>query len=109
MAEDLDALYTQTINEQREYLAKLQQGFNEHCDAITAESEARLAKNPETDMESRQQIFEDQKRKLDAAISHLRNEIDTSGRETRKKLEEINNRREEEKIHDLEKMMDQVG
>lgn len=105
MAEDLDALYNQTIENQRAYLAKLQDAFNQHCDQITTESEARLKNIPVTDLEARQQVEQEHKKKLDEALSQLRNEIERSSRDTRTKLEEINNQREESKLDELEQLI----
>lgn len=105
MAGDLDLKYQEIIDKQRDYLTKLQEAFNQHCDDITAEAEKLLQNIPEKDEAGRQRIYEEQKKKLDEALSQLRNEIDRSSKETRKKLEEINNQREESKLSELEKLI----
>lgn len=106
MAGDLDLKYQETIDKQRDYLAKLQAAFNQHCDEITAEAEKKLEGVPETEAQARQQVYETQKKKLDEALAQLRNEIDRSSRETRKKLEEINNQREKNKLSELEQLIE---
>lgn len=109
MAGDLDSKYQETIDKQRDYLSKLQEAFNQHCDQITAEAETQLKAIPEapSNTEARQQVYEAQKKKLDEALSQLRGEIDRSSRETRKKLEEINQQREESKLEELEQLIQQ--
>lgn len=109
MAGDLDIKYKETIDKQRDYLSKLQEAFNEHCDQITTEAEAQLEGIPEMNTETRQQIYETQKAKLNEALAQLRGEIDRSSRETRKKLEEINNQREESKLEELENLIQKTG
>ena len=109
MPEDLSALYQKTINQQRDYLARLQEAFNQHCDEITTEAETKLKGLPAGDNEARKQVHEEQKKKLDEALNHLRAEIDKSSRETRKELEKINCEREESRLQELEQLMQQTG
>lgn len=106
MAGDLNSKYQDTIDTQRNYLSKLQEAFNEHCDQITADAESQLKEVQNN--EARQQIHEAQKKKLDEALSQLRGEIDRSSRETRKKLEEINNQREKNKLDELEQLLQDI-
>jgi len=101
----LDEQYLQTINEQKNYLTSLQEAFNRHCDEITAETQNLLAIIPETDTESRDRIIEEQKNKLSEALAQLKTEIEKSSNTSRIKLEEINLRREEIKLKEMEKLM----
>lgn len=104
----LDEQYNQIINDQRDYLAKLQEAFNKRCDEITKQAEAKLAQIPENDTENRKKIFAEQKKQLDEALKQLKQEIEASGTKTRKKLEEIHTKREESKLAELEKMMSEA-
>jgi len=101
----LDEEYNQAINNQRDYLARLQDAFNKHCDEITTNAQNKLKTIPETNPETRQQVFEEQKKLLDEALAQLKTEIDTSTGKTRKKLEDIHTQREAEKIKQLENLM----
>ena len=101
----LDEQYLQAANEQRNYLLKLQEAFNQHCDQITAETQTKLAAIPETDVESRQKLMEDQKKKLADALTELGKAIDASSGANRKKLEEIHTAREAIKLQELEQTM----
>lgn len=109
MPEDLNTLYQQTIDKQRNYLLKLQSAFNEHCDQITVDAEKKLNTVPMEAKEQRDVVMKEQKMKLDQALSQLRREIESSSLATRKKLEEINNQREQEKLKELENMINQVS
>jgi len=100
-----DDLYTQTINAQRDYLTKLQDAFNKRCDEIGAAAEAKLKTVPETDAEGKKKIFDEQKHLLDQALTELKNEVNRSGHETRKKLEELSAKRDEGILSNLENDM----
>ncbi|HLG26024.1 MAG TPA: hypothetical protein VI588_04565 [Candidatus Gracilibacteria bacterium] len=104
----LDELYTQTISEHRDYLAKLQSAFNQHCDEITKIAKDKMKAVPETEVETRKKIFGEQKKELDEALANLKTEIDSSNAKTRKKLEEIHTQREAIKLKELEDMMNKV-
>jgi|WetSurMetagenome_2_1015567.scaffolds.fasta_scaffold39648_1 hypothetical protein len=101
----LDEQYLQTVNDQRNYLQRLQEAFNLHCDQITAETEGKLTPIPETDTDSRGKIIDEQKKKLSEALAQLKTEIENSSNATRKKLEEINTQREALKLKEIEDMM----
>lgn len=101
----LDDLYNKTVNDQRDYLVKLQTAFNSHCEGITAEAQKKLSTIPETDTQTRKQVFEEQKKQLDEALGSLKKEIDASSMAVRKKLEEIHRQREEAKLTEIEQIM----
>jgi len=101
----LDDLYNKTVNDQRDYLVKLQEAFNQHCDQITAEAQKKLTVIPETDLQTRKNVFDEQKKLLDEALIQLKKEIDSSHTQVRKKLEEIHGQRELETISELEQIM----
>lgn len=104
----LDEQYNQSINQQRDYLSKLQDAFNKRCDEITKYAEATLAQTPETDNENRKKIYEAQKKQLDEALLQLKQEIEISSNKTRRKLEEIHTQREAAKLRELEKMISEI-
>lgn len=109
MAEQQGDEYQATIDHQRNYLLQLQEAFNKHCDAITAESEQQLQKLPLEDNETRQQILAIQKQKLQSALAELRQEISASTAKTRQKLESIIAKREEKELQELEAMLNEVA
>ena len=100
-----DELYIQTINEQRDYLAKLQAAFNQQCDQIALQANEKLKAIPETDTAARKAVFDEQKKLLDTALSQLKTEIAHSGTANRHKLEEIHTQREVAVIANLETEM----
>jgi hypothetical protein len=97
-----EELYTQTIQAQRDYLVKLQDAFNKRCDEVAAMTNEKLKTVPETDVEGRKKIFEEQKQLLDQALTQLKNEVNHSGMETRKKLEDLYTQREVTVLNNLE-------
>jgi len=101
----LDEQYLQAVNEQRNYLAQLQEAFKKHCDEINAEALQKLSALPETNLPSRQAAFEEQKNKLGEALNQLKLEMDRSMTGSRKKLEDIHTLREAEQLTKLEKLM----
>ncbi len=100
---NLDDTYTQTVNEQRNYLLSLQTAFNQHCEEITAQAQEKLNKTPETDIEGRKKIADEQKKLLEDAIVQLKKEINGSSSKNRVRLEEIFSQIENAKLADLEK------
>lgn len=100
-----DDQYTQTIKAQRDYLVKLQDAFNKRCDDIAVATNLKLKAVPETDTEGRKKIFDEQKQQLDEALNQLKKEVNRSGGETRKKLEELYTQREAGVISNLENDM----
>jgi hypothetical protein len=100
-----DEQYLQAVNEYRNYLQKLQEAFNQHCDQITAETQSGLAIIPAIDVESRQKLMEEQKKKLGEALAQLGMEIGISSSKNRRELEEIHTVREAVKLQELEQIM----
>ena len=100
-----DELYTQTIQTQRNYLVKLQDDFNKRCDEIAVSTNEKLKTVPETDVEGRKKIFDEQKQLLNQALNELKNAINVSSGEVRRKLEEIYAQREITVIASLENDM----
>jgi len=101
----LDEQYLQAVNTQRHYLTQLQNAFKQHCEEINAATLQKLLSLPETDHVSRQATIAEQKKKLEEALNQLKLEMDRSMTITRKKLEEIYIKREEEQIIKLEKLI----
>ncbi len=97
-----DDLYNQTIKAQRDYLVKLQEAFNKRCDDVAVATNLKLKAMPEADVEARKKIFDEQKQQLDEALNQLKKEVNRSGAETRKKLEEIYTQRESVVFANLE-------
>lgn len=100
-----DELYIQTIETQRDYLVKLQDAFNKRCDEIAVSTNEKLKTVPETETEGRKKIFDEQKQLLDQALNELKNAINISSGEVRRKLEEIYTQREVNVINSLENDM----
>ena len=103
-----EELYRQTINIQKEYLAKLQTAFNNRCDEIAVTIRKKLDQTPETDVDGRKKIAEEQKKLLDDALAQLKNEITRSGNELRHKLEEIQAQSEAIVLKKLEEQMTRI-
>ena len=103
-----DKLYLETINQQRDYLAKLQEAFNKHCDEITSQANEKLDAIPDADKEGKAKVLAEQKQQLDQALVQFKSEVTHSMGVTRKKLEEIQSQRENNLISDLEEKMKQL-
>lgn len=105
----LDELYELTVSRHRDYLVRLQTAFNNHCDEIALKTEAQLKNVPENDSESRKEIYAAQKKELDEALTGLKKEISSTLQKMRKKLEEINQQKENMKINELESMLQNLS
>ncbi len=101
----LDELYKQTVQVQRDYLVKLQDAFNKRCDDITVQTNEKLKTVPESDTEGRKKIFDEQRLNLEQALNELKNAVNHSSADTRRKLEEIYAQREVSVISNLENDM----
>ncbi len=102
---NLNDQYNQIVEQQRDYLNKVQAAFDQRCDEITQIAQEKLAKIPEENRAERQKVFEEQKKQLNEALTQLRTAIDHSGTQTRIHLENMHTKREEEKIKELEEMI----
>lgn len=98
----LDEQYKLVIQEQQQYLIKLQEAFNKRCDEITAEAKAKLVTVPEEDKEGREQIVAEQKQQLEKAREEFKIEVNKSMSDARKKLEEIASKKENSVLDELE-------
>lgn len=98
----LDDLYQKTIDDQRAYLLKLQDEFNKKCDDIRKIAQDKLAKVPNSDREGKEKALLEQKAALEEALRWLKEEVNTSTRRTMVKLEEIQRKREEKILGELE-------
>lgn len=101
----LEELYQQTIDNQRNYLLKLQEEFNKKCDELKKRAEEKMAICPEDDKEAKQTVLMEQKKGLEEALRWLKTEVNQSTRQTMKKLEEIQKQREQKVLEDLEKQI----
>ncbi len=101
----LDEQFLQTINQQRDYLAKLQETFDKQCDEITAKAKVKLATIPAENVEDKNKIVQEQKIELDQALETFKNEVTHSNSVTRKKLEDIHSQREAAVLLQLEEEM----
>jgi ABC-type Mn2+/Zn2+ transport system ATPase subunit len=106
--QSLEEEYTVTINAQRDYLHKLQDAFNAQCDQIEEKTKVKLKDIPASDKETKQVVYVEQKKELDEALAKLKKDINASARDTRKKLEEINTKREAREIKELEEMIQNI-
>jgi argininosuccinate lyase len=99
----LDEQYNQAAEDQKNYLLQIQTAFNQHCSEITELAKVKLSQIPESDMENRNKVTEEQKQKLSEALQQLKTEINTRSTNTRIKLEQIHSQREAIKLQELEK------
>jgi len=101
----IDEQYKQVIQAQREYLLQIQNAFNKRCDEVAAMTNEKLKVVPETDLDGRKKIFDEQKKNLDEALNQLKNEVNRSSTEVRKKLEDLYTQRDVGIIANLENDM----
>lgn len=101
----LDEQYQKTIDDQRAHLMKLQADFNKVCDDAKAQAEEKLKTVPKEDKEGRETVLKEQKGVLEEALRNLKIAVDTSTRETMRKLEIIMTEKEKAILADLEKQM----
>ncbi|MBN2095888.1 hypothetical protein JW752_00620 [Candidatus Peregrinibacteria bacterium] len=97
----LSKLYQDTIDYHRDYLNRLHEAFNQHCEAIGAKAKDQLSKIDESDEEKRKEILVTEQKDLDEALTQLKTAINQNNADARKKLEEIQNKIEESAM-DLE-------
>lgn len=106
MAElSLDELYQKTIDEQRNHLFGLQDQFNKKCDDIRKIAQDKLTKVPDENREGKEAVLMEQKAALEEGLRWLKEEVNTSTRQTMKKLEEIQTQREQKILAELEQQM----
>ncbi|MBU1018045.1 hypothetical protein KKA33_03380 [Patescibacteria group bacterium] len=97
----LSKFYQDTIDYHRDYLNRLHEAFNKHCEAIGAKAKEQLGQIDESDEEKRKEILTAEQKELDEALNQLKTAINQNNAEARKKLEEIQNKIEESAM-DLE-------
>lgn len=99
---NLDEIYQKTIDDQRTHLLALQEQFNKKCDEIRDRAKENLGKIPEANREEREAVLQQQKAELEEVLRWLKTEVHESTRKTMKKLEEIQTRREEKILGEIE-------
>lgn len=104
----LDEQYQKTIDDQRAYLAKLQEDFNKTAAAAKEAAEKKLKENPNLDDAGKEAILKEQKEVLDTALSALKAEVAHSTRQTMKILEGILTQKEQAVIADLEQQLQKL-
>ena len=97
----LTSLYQQTIKAHQEYLKKLQEAFDNRCEEIRTETHSKIDDIPEMDKKARETVLKEEKELLDRTLEELKYAVSRSSSEAREKLEQIENRREEQSV-DLE-------
>lgn len=93
--EELSQKEDSITNEYQDFLDKVRAAFNVECERIKDEATKQFNDVPEEDEDGRRRILEDQKAKLDKALSELKQLLAKRGAEVRKQLEEIANLREQ--------------
>jgi len=96
---DLMEQYNQVVDSHRVYLNQLQAAFDKECERIGNESKKKLETVPEEDVETRKQILMEQQQKLDKALADLKHVATQKSNEVRKKLEEIQNLRDQQTLN----------
>lgn len=99
----LDEQYQKTIDDQRAYLLKLQDSFNEACDNAKAKAQERLKTLPAEDKEAREEVLQSQKGELEEALHTLKSEVGHSTRATMKSLEAVVREKEKQVLGELER------
>ena len=100
--QDLNLLYKQTIDAQRQHLLELQTQFNEKCDVIKVEAKKRIGGAAPEDSGARDQALTWQKAELEKALAWLKTAVHESTRDTMKKLEEVQRKREAQLLTSIE-------
>jgi len=88
----LSDLYNQTVEAHNSYLEKLHAAFDKRCEQIGDETKKKLAKVPDTDADTKNQILKEEQELLDKTLAELKYAINKSNANARKKLEEIENK-----------------
>ncbi len=104
--ETLNELYNATLKDHQEYLEKLHKAFDEKCETIRVAAQAKLKAIPESDPQSRDQVVQEEKAQLNQVLAELKQVIQKSGQDARRKLEEIENKLEGET--NIEKELNQI-
>jgi len=96
-----DDLYRQVIQNQKDFLHQLQGAFNKKCQEIRAKYKGNLEKAG-NDKKAQQPILIAQKKELDQTLEELKTTVKKSNNNTMKKLEELQYKKEEDTLVDLE-------
>ncbi len=101
-AEDqLDKEHDEIVESHRNYLEKIQKAFDARCDEIGVATEKKLTEIPESDQEKRKEILTEEQQQLDQALAELKQVVNRRDADVRKKLEDIEKKRDESAM-DLE-------
>ncbi len=87
--DELAELYQETIDHHHVYLEKLHSAFNNRCEKIGEDTKHKLTEVDESDEGTREKILGEEKALLDKTLAELKYAINKSNANARKKLEEI--------------------
>jgi len=79
----------------REFLGKVREAFDRHCEAIKEEATLKLAGIPEENTEARQKVIDEQNAQLDRTLMELKQLLAQKEAEVRAELEAIAEEREQ--------------
>ena len=92
--EDLDRQYDDIVESHREYLERVQSAFDKRCEEIGTEAKKKLEEIPEEDQEARKEVLMEEQKLLDQTLAELKQVVARRDSDVRKKLEEIEKKRE---------------
>lgn len=94
--QDLSQREAAITSSHREFLAKVRNAFNVHCDEIKAQAISKFNAIPTADQPGRKKVLTEQKADLDKTLTELKQLLTKQGNEVRGHLEEIANLRDQQ-------------
>ena len=106
--QELSQKETSITSSYQDFLAKVREAFNTHCEEIKNDATKKFEAIPEEDEDGRRKVLEEQKAELDKALAELKQLLAKRGSEVRQKLEEIANLKDQGDFN-LDSALDDVS
>lgn len=106
-SQSLDQKEADISTSYQDFLDKVREAFNAHCEQIKDKATKKFEAIPEEDEDGRRQVLDEQKAELDTALSELKQLLSKRGAEVRRQLEELANLKDQGDF-DLDNELDDV-
>lgn len=91
----------------KEFVDKVYEAFNKHCEEVHEETIKKLRETAEDDADGRKKILEEQKAELDKTVAELKQVLNEKARDARGKMEELEQKKLEKEF-DLDKQLQTI-
>ena len=107
MSNPFQQRYQEMMDQYHQYFEQVRASFKQHCEEIKQKTQSKLKEVPESEVETRQQIYAKQKVELDEALSELKQLLNFQSSKMRQSLEAIK-RDQESQQFDLDQELAKV-